>query len=1125
MLETTKRRVMCGYRAQEIGMVGKKVIEDTSRRDNEKTEQTTWFCFWLLGFFIIFSACRSNLDHTEQKNMTEVHAPGSILANASEFTVNNSQFQTAEVINNYHSGNNNNVSAIRNWLKAPDPSTNFVAACDKKTDGTGDWILSHSEYVKWHQGKHGILWIQGKVGSGKTILSTTIIKSLQAELPLGSYYYYFDNRDNSKTKTTARGLLQSLLLQMATRSEGVHPTLHALYMKCNEGVMEPTTEDLSSALAAVVKDLSPVFLVLDAMDECSEAVDVFRHLAHVKDNLCIAITSRYLAETSYDVSWISLHIGQFRWVDCQVTVLQRCKTPKAIRDALKKLPKSLEETYTVAIKRISESEHVTEILAVDLDKQIFDCEARSLELETGVYDILDSTLIVVNVNSVVQLAHNSVKEFLVSSQGQPRGVELIEINEQLADSIICETCLIYLLELNSEEIYEFEKDYPLSIYAAKYWPAHMRMQGKEALRHQRAHDLAVTLIKKRREEPYINWIRIHGPERDWRAKCNPILMVDKIHSPLYYMAYEGLARIIEDLLSEETTDVNAQGGKYGNALQAAAAQGNKDVVQLLLEHKADANAQGGHYGNALQAAAAQNNKDIVHLLLEHKSDVNGQGGHYGNALQAAATGGNKDIVQLLLEHKANANAQGGEYGNALQAAVAQGNKDIVQLLLEHKADANAQGDAYRNALYVAAAQGNKDIVQVLLEHKADANAHGNALYAAATDGNKDIMPMPKGDTMGNALYAAAAQNNKDIVLLLLEHNADANAKGGEYGNALQAAVAQGNKDIVQLLLEHKADANAQGDVLLEHKADANTQGGHYGNALQAAAAQGNKDVVQLLLEHKQMPMPKVDTMLLLEHTADANAQDPSYGNALYVATAQGNKDIVQILLEHKANVNAQGGYFGNALQAAAARGSKDILQLLLEHMADVNGQGGHYGNALQAATTHGDRDVVDLLLEHKADVNGQGGYYGNALYAAAAEGKMDISKVLLEHKADPNAQGRLYGNALQAAAAEGNKDIVQLLLEHKADVNGQGGEYGNALQAAVAQGNKDIVRLLLGYEADANVQGGHYGTALQAAVAQGDKYIVQLLLEHKGEANTQDGKYENALYQAAAKGNKDTVQL
>ncbi|KAI6787797.1 hypothetical protein KC320_g9202, partial [Hortaea werneckii] len=48
-------------------------------------------------------------------------------------------------------------------------------------------------------------------------------------------------------------------------------------------------------------------------------------------------------------------------------------------------------------------------------------------------------------------------------------------------------------------------------------------------------------------------------------------------------------------------EVNAQGGEYGNALQAALEWGFRETVQLLLDKGAEVNAEGGWYGNALQA--------------------------------------------------------------------------------------------------------------------------------------------------------------------------------------------------------------------------------------------------------------------------------------------------------------------------------------------------------------------------------------------------------------------------------------------------------------------------------------------------------------------------------------------
>ena len=106
------------------------------------------------------------------------------------------------------------------------------------------------------------------------------------------------------------------------------------------------------------------------------------------------------------------------------------------------------------------------------------------------------------------------------------------------------------------------------------------------------------------------------------------------------------------------------------------------MVQLLLDKGADINAQGGEYGNALQAASFNNNEKVVQLLLDKGANINAQGGEYGNALQAASAsyGECKEVVQLLLDNGADVNAQSEEYGNALQAALSYGREDVAQLL-------------------------------------------------------------------------------------------------------------------------------------------------------------------------------------------------------------------------------------------------------------------------------------------------------------------------------------------------------------------------------------------------------------------------------------------------------------
>lgn len=144
---------------------------------------------------------------------------------------------------------------------------------------------------------------------------------------------------------------------------------------------------------------------------------------------------------------------------------------------------------------------------------------------------------------------------------------------------------------------------------------------------------------------------------------------------LYAASAKGHLEIVQRLL-DKGADVNARGGHYGNALQVASKGINEkiqlllpddesgdrvydypcgsqyDIVQILLERGAEVNAQGGFYGNALQAASAGGHLDVVQALLKAEADVNAQGGKYSTALCAATENGYQKIVQMLLSNGA-----------------------------------------------------------------------------------------------------------------------------------------------------------------------------------------------------------------------------------------------------------------------------------------------------------------------------------------------------------------------------------------------------------------------------------------------------------------------------------------
>uniref|UniRef100_A0A8H7NHJ7 Clr5 domain-containing protein n=1 Tax=Bionectria ochroleuca TaxID=29856 RepID=A0A8H7NHJ7_BIOOC len=279
-------------------------------------------------------------------------------------------------------------------------------------------------------------------------------------------------------------------------------------------------------------------------------------------------------------------------------------------------------------------------------------EPRGFDVKRRLYRDADDEL---------HLAHFSVKEYLL----RENKFDIIS-----ASSSITSTCLTYLTDIKGSHR-GIKQDFPMARCAAKIWTRHAALT-------QESKDAARAIVKfLENEETFQRWACLYQPDRAWVRDPG-------LPQELYYVCFEGLVEPARGLIAQGA-DVNARGGAYGNALQAASSQGHQEIVVLLLNKGADMNAHGGEYGNALQAASSEGHREIVGLLLNKGADVNAQGGHYGNALYAASYRGHQEIVVLLLNKGADVNAQGGEYGNALYAASLGGHQEITALLQKKKA--------------------------------------------------------------------------------------------------------------------------------------------------------------------------------------------------------------------------------------------------------------------------------------------------------------------------------------------------------------------------------------------------------------------------------------------------------
>ncbi|KAF8268155.1 hypothetical protein EI94DRAFT_1208433 [Lactarius quietus] len=158
----------------------------------------------------------------------------------------------------------------KNWLCPPDPSKNYNIGCKIHRDGTGVWFFKEDVFAQWIT-KDSLLWIYGKLGSGKSILLSSIIHKIDGMRKAGLAslaYFYFDFRDTEKQHL--RGLLSSLISQLSAESDPCYRILSHLYSNHAGGTREPSEDALLQCLLEMltVPGQPAIYIIIDALDEC-----------------------------------------------------------------------------------------------------------------------------------------------------------------------------------------------------------------------------------------------------------------------------------------------------------------------------------------------------------------------------------------------------------------------------------------------------------------------------------------------------------------------------------------------------------------------------------------------------------------------------------------------------------------------------------------------------------------------------------------------------------------------------------------------------------------------------------------------------------------------------------------
>ncbi|PHH90729.1 hypothetical protein CDD83_2834 [Cordyceps sp. RAO-2017] len=288
---------------------------------------------------------------------------------------------------------------------------------EARTPETCEWLLQHEVFREWEESSSSsILWLQGSVGTGKSVLTSKVIdrfmEASRSESDEGFAYFYCDRGVIDHQEPDS--ILRSYVRQLSTVLR--HPArmqkkLVELYQQSQRSAAKLSFGDCRGYMLDTIHLYPKTTIVLDALDECNERtrgklVELFVELVSKSQRLVkVFISSRRevdivkmlpagyvvgisaennggdierfiekeIQEMDQKGKWQSVSDtlkdkirdklraggdGMFRCVYLQMKQLQECELPQDIEDRLGKLPQDLGAAYDEIFNRMSAHEKV-----------------------------------------------------------------------------------------------------------------------------------------------------------------------------------------------------------------------------------------------------------------------------------------------------------------------------------------------------------------------------------------------------------------------------------------------------------------------------------------------------------------------------------------------------------------------------------------------------------------------------------------------------------------------------------------------------------------------------------------------------------------------------------------------
>ncbi|CAI6332928.1 unnamed protein product [Periconia digitata] len=183
----------------------------------------------------------------------------------------------------------NHLQSSLSWLESGmdnhdrrDTQEDFLSellAC--RQSGSHEWIVKNPKFRHWLNTKqgHAFLWLTGKPGSGKSVLSASVIRFLRLNRQSTVLFYYCSYLSSELNQSTR--ILKSLATQLLRLKTDLSSFVYSEFV--TKG-LTPSLQTLKEIVPPMLASMDRPCIIIDGIDECKEG----KHKDVVRDILGLA---------------------------------------------------------------------------------------------------------------------------------------------------------------------------------------------------------------------------------------------------------------------------------------------------------------------------------------------------------------------------------------------------------------------------------------------------------------------------------------------------------------------------------------------------------------------------------------------------------------------------------------------------------------------------------------------------------------------------------------------------------------------------------------------------------------------------------------------------------------------